>query len=54
MRKQPSKRRWKARADLGRLIPLEAIVNHRLERWFLFEADARSPWSEFYRLRRHA
>lgn len=28
MMKQPSARRWIARARLGKLIPLEAIQNH--------------------------
>lgn len=36
MRKRDSKRRWKARCRIGRMIPLTAIVNHRLDRWFVF------------------
>lgn len=31
MRKRVSKRRWKARFARGQWIPLEAIMNHRLE-----------------------
>ena len=31
MRKYPSKRRWKARFRMGQWIPLEAVLNHRLE-----------------------
>lgn len=46
MRKQVSKRRWKARARLGRHIPLEAIENHRLFLWFEFASV--SLWSDFY------
>jgi len=42
-----SKRRWKARCRLGREIPLEAIANHRLTRWFKFEAV--SFFREYYR-----
>ena len=37
MRKQTSKRRWKRRAAAGHLVPLTAIVEHRLERWFTFD-----------------
>jgi len=41
MRTRTSKRRWKARCDLGRVIPAIAIVEHRLKRWFVFDcADA--------------
>jgi hypothetical protein len=52
VRKQPSKRRWKARADLGQLIPMEAIVNFRLDRWFVVLSAEESAWSQFYKLRR--
>ncbi len=41
-----SKRRWKARCRLHRKIPLEAIVDHRLDRWFKFVPV--NDWSEFY------
>jgi hypothetical protein len=34
-RKRTSLRRWKARCAL-RPIPLTAIVEHRLDRWFVF------------------
>ncbi len=37
MRKKTSLRRWKARADLGKVIPREAIEEHDLSRWFLFD-----------------
>lgn len=37
MRKRTSKRRWKARARLGKPIPRYAIVEHRLDRVFHFE-----------------
>lgn len=37
MRKRTSLRRWKARCLLGRRIPREAIENHGLTRWFLFD-----------------
>lgn len=36
MHKKVSKRRWKARARLGKPIPLEVIVDHGLERCFHF------------------
>jgi hypothetical protein len=46
MRKRTSTRRWKARCMMGREIPLQAIIDHRLERWFVFTpAD---PCREFY------
>ena len=35
--KRPSKRRWKKRAALRRPIPMQAIMDHELERWFSFE-----------------
>jgi hypothetical protein len=35
--KRTSKRRWKRRAAAGHLIPLVAIVEHQLERWFDFD-----------------
>lgn len=35
-RKMDSKRRWKARCRLGLAIPLDAIENFRLTRWFSF------------------
>ena len=37
-RKRTSKRRWKARCRIGRMIPQWAITNHRLDRWFVFMA----------------
>ena len=36
-RKRDSKRRWKARCAAGRMIPAQAIVAHRLDRWFVFK-----------------
>jgi len=36
MRKRTSLRRWKARCRAGRAIPLIAIVERQLERWFRF------------------
>jgi len=36
MRKRASKRRWKRRCAIGRLIPHMAIVEHRLALWFEF------------------
>ena len=36
MRKRDSKRRWKARCAAGRMIPAIAIVDHDLQRWFVF------------------
>lgn len=39
-RKCDSKRRWKARCRIGRLIPLTAIREHKLDHLFLF-AEAR-------------
>lgn len=46
--KRASKRRWKARARIGRMVPMTAIVEHRLERWvkaqpyltYLYNIDA--------------
>lgn len=38
MRKRTSKRRWKTKALRGQLVPLTAIVEHRLDRWRLFES----------------
>jgi hypothetical protein len=35
-RKKISKRRWKARCRLGQPIPKEAVVEHRLDKWFDF------------------
>ncbi len=35
-RKRDSKRRWKARCIIGRLIPREAIENYSLTQWFRF------------------
>ena len=35
-RKHTSLRRWKARCALGRMIPATAILQHRLDRWFVF------------------
>ena len=34
--KQVSKRRWKKRCAAGRLIPKLAIVQYRLDKWFVF------------------
>jgi hypothetical protein len=34
--KRSSRRRWKARCALGRVIPAIAIVEHDLGRWFAF------------------
>jgi len=48
-RKQVSKRRWKARCKAGHLIPLVAIVEHQLERWFEF--DHVGFCTEFYRVK---
>lgn len=36
MRKRDSKRRWKARCRIGRAIPGIVIVEHQLDRWFVF------------------
>jgi hypothetical protein len=36
MKKRDSKRRWKARAAIGRDIPALMIVEHQLTRWFRF------------------
>jgi hypothetical protein len=37
-RKRTSLRRWKARCHLGkRAIPVQAIIEHRLTRWFVFK-----------------
>lgn len=36
MKKRISKRRWKARCKAGRIIPREAILDHCLDRWFVF------------------
>jgi hypothetical protein len=47
VRKRISKRRWKARAKAGRELPLTAIVDYNLERWFKFVAS--SPFRDFYR-----
>ena len=38
--KRTSLRRWKARCRIGRLIPAIVIVQHRLDRWFVFERAA--------------
>jgi hypothetical protein len=35
--KRASKRRWKARCRIGRMIPATAIMEHKLDRWFRFE-----------------
>jgi hypothetical protein len=48
VRKRTSLRRWKARCRLGRAIPLEAILDHKLDRWFEFDCE---PFSQFYRIR---
>jgi hypothetical protein len=49
--KRTSKRRWKARCRLGREIPRWAILEHRLDRWFLFlPIDANR---DFYRAHIH-
>lgn len=36
MRNRVSKRRWKRRCERGDAIPLTAIMDHRLKRWFRF------------------
>ena len=48
MRKRTSKRRWKARCALGRKIPLTAIMNYELDRWWQFE-HAAPMIAEYYR-----
>ena len=48
MRKRTSKRRWKARARAGRELPLLAIVEYDLARWFKFVQA--SPLREVYRV----
>jgi hypothetical protein len=40
MRKRDSKRRWKARCRAGSAIPVYAIFEHQLERWFVFDRAA--------------
>ena len=47
MRKRASKRRWIKRCKLGRLIPLTAIAEHRLDKRFDFEGE---ECFEFYRV----
>jgi hypothetical protein len=37
MKKRVSKRRWKARCAIGRLIPEHAILSYGLDRWFYFD-----------------
>ena len=44
-KKRLSKRRWKARCVKGRIIPMMAIVEHRLDRWFEFNG---LPWNDYY------
>ena len=46
MRKRTSKRRWKARCAIRRRIPMTAIVEHRLDRWFVL--DPINDWSGWY------
>ncbi len=46
MRHQISRRQWKRRCARGVLIPMMAIVDHRLGRWFSFHSPC--PASEFY------
>lgn len=45
-RKRDSKRRWKARCRLGRSVPLEAIENFSLTRWYAFECV--NDYTHFY------
>jgi hypothetical protein len=53
MKKRDSKRRWKARAAIGRDIPALAIVEHNLHRWFVFKLPDvnRDYWVATVRLR---
>ena len=53
MRKRTSKRRWKARCARGRAIPMEAIVDHGLGRWFSF-APICLQTDSFQAKRKHA
>ena len=39
-RKRTSKRRWKKRCAIGRLIPGIAILEHRLDKWFIFRGSS--------------
>lgn len=48
MLKRDSKRRWKARARLGKAIPREVIVNYQLHHRMTFEPV--DPYTEMYRL----
>jgi len=36
VRKRTSKRRWKRRCAIGRIIPYFAIADFMLDRWFAF------------------
>jgi hypothetical protein len=48
MRHRISRRQWKRRCERGDAIPLMAIVDHRLNRWFRF-AHPNGGWMrEFY------
>lgn len=46
-RKRDSLRRWKARCRRGDWIPLRAIIEHELTRWFRFPHA--NPVTEYYR-----
>jgi hypothetical protein len=48
MQKRVSKRRWKRRARAGRVIPLAAIVDYQLDKWFVFSTA--SNLTEMYRV----
>jgi hypothetical protein len=48
MRKQISKRKWKARCRIGREIPLTEIVNHRLNTWFDFDYAPHGEYTYFF------
>jgi hypothetical protein len=48
MQKRVSKRRWKRRARAGRVIPLAAIVDYQLDKWFVFSTA--SNLTETYRV----
>lgn len=50
-RKRTSKRRWKARCRIGRMIPYLAIFEHKLDRWFTFDTaihSNRDAWRAFW------
>lgn len=47
MRHRISRRQWKRRCERGYEIPLTAIVEHRLKRWFRF-VQLSEPMREYY------